>query len=269
MAATGMDVQEDDGERVGALLAMCERMAIALPLPHLEEALTHPSFANEQRALLGVVVDNQRLEFLGDSVLGLCVSELLMAEFGSVDEGQLTMMRATLVNTSALAIVARDVGVDRCVRLGRGADATGERTRANVLADALEAIVGCVYLDAGLPAARELVRVLVGEPLAKLVAMGGTERDAKSRLQETLQARGLPTPRYRVVAEQGPGHAREFVVEVEAHIDRDLAQGALAEVAALDGVGRSIITTTGQGRSKKLAEQQAASLAIAIIEGKT
>jgi ribonuclease-3 len=211
-------------------------------LPHLEEALTHPSYANEQRP--GRRVDNQRLEFLGDAVLGLVVSELLMARFPAAKEGELSLMRSLLVNTEALAAWARSVDLGPSLRLGRGADAAGERDRDNVLGDAVEALVGAVYLDRGLDAARALAAVVVAAPLARLAPGGGLGRDPKSELQERVQAEGGASPRYRVVGTEGPDHRRAFIVVVEVN----------GEVAG-----------EGRGRSKKLAEQAAARAAIEAL----
>src|SRR5580693_9112971 len=129
------------------LLDLFERIRGDGELPHLEEALTHPSFANEQR---GRCSDNQRLEFLGDAVLGLVVGEILMERFPPAKEGALSLFRSLLVSGGPLAAWARGVGLGPALRLGRGADAAGERERDNVLADATEALVGAVYLDRGL-----------------------------------------------------------------------------------------------------------------------
>jgi len=208
-------------------------------LPHLDEALTHPSFANEQR---GRRADNQRLEFLGDAVLGLLVGEILMERFPAAKEGELSLLRSLLVSAEALAAWARSVELGPSLRLGRGADAAGERERDNVLADAAEALVGAVYLDRGIPAARAVAAAIVADPLARLEASGAVGRDAKSELQERVQAEGGASPRYRVVGAEGPDHRREFLVEVEV-------EGSV--------LGR------GRGRSKKLAEQAAARAAIA------
>jgi len=215
------------------------RLGLSGDLPHLEEALTHPSFSNEQRK--GACADNQRLEFLGDAVLGLCVTETLMARFPGADEGELSRMRATLVNADALSAWARSVGLGPALRLGRGAQAAGERDRTNVLADAVEALMGAVYLDRGLEAARGLVASVVGEPLAALAPGPSLARDPKSELQERVQATGGPSPRYRVVRVEGPPHRRAFAVVVEVG-DR--------------------VAGEGTGRSKKLAEQEAARAAI-------
>ena len=215
---------------------LAARLGLDPELAHLEEALTHPSYANEQRK--GPRVDNQRLEFLGDAVLGLAVSELLMARYPSGDEGVLSLVRSSLVNADALAAFARRHGLGEALLLGRGADAMGERAQTNVLADAVEAIVGAVYLDRGFDAARALSGAIVAERLARYAA-GETPsaRDAKSELQEKVQAQGRPAPRYRVLSVEGPDHQREFLVSV------DVGDESIGE---------------GRGRSKKLAEQAAA-----------
>jgi ribonuclease-3 len=239
-------------KRLQAIAALSEWLGVSEPLSHLDEALTHPSYRNEQRQ--SEAVDNQRLEFLGDAVLGLCVSEMLMDSFADVDEGQLTVMRAALVNAQALASAARALGLGDALRLGRGADAANERQRANVLADAMEAVIGAVYLDEGLDRAREVSRRLLGERIARLVADGGTERDPKSRLQELLQARGLEAPSYAVVEVEGPPHARTFTVRVDCYLEPAVS----GESPMLSG--------EGIGRSKKLAEQAAARAALDVLE---
>jgi ribonuclease III len=223
-----------------ALEALVARLGLGAATPRMAAALTHPSWANENPG----EEHNQRLEFLGDAVLGLCVSEILMSAFAAVDEGELTVMRASLVNTRALATAARELGIAEALRLGRGAEAAGERSRTNVLADALEALIGAVYLDLGLVEARTLSHRVVERDLTSLVARGGTERDPKSRLQELLQGRGLAPPRYQITAEAGPPHDRVFTVSVEI------------------GLGDRVVVREGSGRSKKLAEQAAAVAAL-------
>lgn len=218
---------------------LAARLGLRGELPHLEEALTHPSFSNEQKK--GRCADNQRLEFLGDAVLGLCVSEILMEKFPSAREGELSLMRASLVNTEALAAWARSVDLGSALRLGRGADAAGERTQKNVLADAVEALVGAVYLDGGIEEARRITAAVVAEPLDRFLTGPPLGRDPKSELQERVQAEGGPSPRYRIVGVEGPDHNRQFVAVVE--------------------VGSEVLGT-GAGRSKKLAEQEAARKAL-------
>ena len=199
--------------------------------PHLQLALTHPSYANEQ----GRMGDNQRLEFLGDAVLSFCTSEVLYARFPDADEGTLTRTRAQLVNAEALAAFAKSVALPEGLLLGRGAVAAGLRNSTNVVADAVEALIAAAYLDVGLAAARRACECIVDFGLARQSKAGG--RDPKSELQEEVQARGNQPPTYRVIQSGGPAHARWFEVEV-------LSGGA--------AIGK------GRGRSKRLAEQAAA-----------
>jgi len=230
-----------DTEQVGparaVLLAHIEGVVGPGPIPRLDEALTHRSFANEAG-----VPDNQRLEFLGDSVLGLCVSELLAAAHPDADEGKLTRMRSALVNGEALAAWARREGVGACVSFGRGAKLGTEREQTNVLADACEAIIAAVYEARGIDGARALVRDVVGDLLERADELSAA--DPKSALQERVQARGMPAPTYRVVDVRGPAHEQIFVVEVL--------------------VGESPVAR-GEGRSKRLAERAAAASALGSL----
>jgi ribonuclease-3 len=207
------------------------------PLPRLEEALTHPSFANETG-----MPDNQRLEFLGDAVLGLCVSELLSTAHAEADEGKLTRMRSALVNAEALAGWARRVGLGACIAFGRGAKLGTEREQTNVLADAAEALVAAVYDARGLDGARALVRDVVRDLFDRLDTLSAA--DPKSALQEMVQAQGLTAPVYRVVEVRGAPHEQVFEVEV------------LVEGTAL---------ARGEGRSKRLAERAAAVAALGVV----
>jgi ribonuclease-3 len=205
------------------------------PPPLLDEALTHRSFANERRGRGHRLRDNQRLEFLGDAVLNLCVSELLMAAFPDADEGLLSRMRSNLVNADLLAEYGRSIDLGQALRLGRGAQSSGDHQQSNVLADAVEALVGAVYLDGGLPSARGLVRQIVQGGLADAGALLGL--DPKSALQERVQAEGMPAPAYRVESPDAPESERWFFAEV---------------TAGEQSLGK------GRGRSKKSAEQAAA-----------
>lgn len=216
-------------ERVAELFGLAPEAA------HLEQALTHPSYANERRG----EPDNQRLEFLGDAVLGFCTSQLLYARFPDADEGTLTRMRARLVNAESLARFARDHEIAGALRLGRGADVGGLRDRTNVLADAVEALIAASYLDSGLDGARQACERVVAAELANLEL--GAARDPKSELQERVQARGGDAPVYEVVASGGPPHDRWF--EVSARI-----------------AGREV--ARGRGRSKRQAEFAAAAAAL-------
>jgi ribonuclease-3 len=220
---------------------LCRRLEAIVgpgPIPRLEEALTHPSFANESGT-----PDNQRLEFLGDAVLGLCVSEMLATAHAGADEGKLTRMRSALVNAEALAAWARQVDLGACVALGRGAKLGTERQQTNVLADAVEALVAAVYEVRGLEGARSLVRHVVSDLFDKADAL--SVLDPKSELQERVQASGMSAPTYRVVDMRGLPHEQVFNVEVM------VGERALAR---------------GEGRSKRLAERAAAVAALASLE---
>jgi ribonuclease-3 len=205
------------------------------PIPRFVEALTHPSYSNEEGA-----PHNQRLEFLGDSVLGLCTSELLTSRFPAADEGSLTRMRSALVNATALARFAKKIDIGASLALGRGARTSGEREGLNVLADAVEALVAAVYEGLGLEAARRLTAAIAEDPLAELGAMATL--DPKSALQERAQGRGEPAPTYRVIKCEGPAHDPKFFVEV--------------------CVGERVLAS-GEGASKKAAERAAATAALA------
>jgi ribonuclease-3 len=218
---------------------IAELVGLEPDAPRLLQALTHPSYANERRG----EEDNQRLEFLGDAVLGLCVSELLCDRFPEADEGLLTRMRAQLVNAEALAAWGRKVDLSDALRLGRGAVGGGLRESTNVLADAVEALLAASYLTGGLDRARLIASQIVESGLAALERMGA--RDPKSELQERLQAMGETAPTYEIVESGGPAHERWFRVRVLG------ASGGLGE---------------GVGRSKRAAEQAAAAAALDALE---
>jgi ribonuclease-3 len=207
-------------------------------VPRLREALTHPSFANE-----AAQPDNQRLEFLGDSVLGACIAEDLLEAHPEAEEGELTRRRAALVNAEALAQWARAVRLGDSLAMGRGARASVEKEQTNVLADAVEALIAAVYLARGLPGARALVREIARHagPLTERLA----SLDPKGALQQKVQAEGGQAPRYRVVASHGPPHEPRFEVEVL--------------------IGDAVVAR-GAGRSKRLAERSAAEAALAARE---
>jgi ribonuclease III len=219
------------------LLRLAELSGLEPDSPGFLQALTHPSLANE----LGVP-HNQRLEFLGDAVLGLCASEELYRLFPDADEGDLTRRRAQLVNANALAAWARAMSLPGLLRLGRGALAAGLYGSTNVLADAVEALIAAAYLEVGIDGARRLSVDIVRFGLRD--AEAGNARDAKSELQERLQALGHPAPSYEIVATSGPAHERRFRVKVNG------AGGALGE---------------GEGRSKRTAEQAAAASALSAL----
>jgi ribonuclease-3 len=223
-----------------ARTALLARLGLDRAPRYFEEALTHSSYANEHRAQR--VPDNQRLEFLGDAVLDLCVSELLLEKLQDSDEGVLSRAYGALVNAESLARWARENEVGPALLVGRGAASTGISERTNVLADTVEALVAAIYLDAGLDGARRVASLIVA---AGIVDVGElSRRDAKTALQEIVQAGGGAAPAYRLLAVEGPDHDRQFLVAVE------IAGKMLGE---------------GRGRTKKLAEQSAAAAAIALV----
>jgi ribonuclease-3 len=196
-----------------------------------EASLTHRSFAFEN----GLLITNERLEFLGDSVLGLIVTDLAYRSYPDLPEGSLAKLRAAVVNMTSLADVARALGVGDVVLLGKGEELSGGRDKSSILADALEAIFGAVYLDRGLDVARELIERLF-RPRIEAYVRGEGDRDFKTLLQELSSQELHAMPEYRI-EEQGPDHEKVFT--------------ALVYLAG-EHMGR------GSGRSKKEAEQQAA-----------
>jgi len=213
----------------------------------LEQALRHASFCNEQGRdpnATGRIGDNQRLEFLGDAVLSLTVSQRLMTRFPEAHEGDLSVTRAQVVSEEGLSDVARKLGFGDWVLLGRGEEKSGGRAKPKILADAFEAIVAAVYLDGGFHAAWDLVERLLTDRINS--AEIKNFYDFKTRLQETSQARLKTTPTYRVVQELGPDHDKRFVVAV---------------TIGTDEWARAV------GKSKKEAEQMAAAEAHFRLEG--
>ena len=206
----------------------------------LDQALMHSSRVTE-RSPDDPPDDNEKLEFLGDAVLGLLVSEELVRRFPDWTEGQLSKGRSRLVNSRSLCIAAEQLGLGNYLRLGRGEEKTGGRTKPALLADAYEAIVAAIYLDSGLDTAREFVRRSLVEGAIAAEAERGGRSDHKSSLQEFLQARGTMPGIYSVVEETGPDHQKTFHVELRI----------AGEIAA-----------SGIGKTKKEAEQSAALVAL-------
>ena len=206
----------------------------------LHQALMHSSRIPE-RAAEEPAESNEKLEFLGDAVLELVVSEELIREFPDWSEGQLSKSRARLVNATAISLSAQRLGLGKYLRLGRGEEKTGGRTKPALLADAYEALIAAVYLDGGLEAARGFVRRSLVEGAIAVEAERLGHTDHKSALQELLQSRGMAPGIYHVIAESGPDHQKTFRVEV-----RICGQ----------------VTAMGSGRTKKEAEQAAAVAAL-------
>ncbi len=211
----------------------------------LARALTHSS--HPRNVLPGMAAfDNEQLEFLGDAILGFVVSERLVERFPEFSEGRLSKMKANLVSAHSLAGVAERFSLGRFLRLGRGEEKTGGRTKRALLVDAVEAIIAALYLDGGLEAASAFLHKFLLEERI----LGDAERlaaaDHKSALQEWLQARGLPTVHYAVSGERGPEHEKTFTVQVE---------------------WRGRVLARAEGASKKRAEQAAAHLTLEILRG--
>ena len=205
----------------------------------LETALTHRSRVYEQGA--GASSSYERLEFLGDALLGLLVSDWLYRDDEAAAEGLLSRRRQSVVRASTLAAVATRLGLGQAIRLGRGEERTGGRQKTSLLADAFESVLGAIYLDGGMRSARAFLRRELGPDLRETRGASWTSDDFKTRLQEAVQARLQQIPCYRIVSTTGPDHALEFTVEVRV-ADRILGHGT--------------------GTNRKRAEQEAASQAL-------
>ncbi|MEM7482064.1 MAG: ribonuclease III [Acidobacteriota bacterium] len=206
----------------------------------IDLAVTHRSHANEH----GLLGNYERLEFLGDAVLGLVTADWLYDTMPDVAEGELSKLKSFLVSRPVLARRARYLELGELLRLGVGEERSGGRTKDSLLADCMEAVIGAVYLDGGLEPAGELIRELLAEALEQRRTrfLG----DAKTRLQELAQAEGWSLPDYRLIESSGPDHSKLFTFECRLNGDR---------------VG------VGSGKSKKVAEQAAAAAALEIVEG--
>jgi ribonuclease-3 len=207
----------------------------------LEQALVHRSYLNEAPEL--DLESNERMEFLGDAVLGLVISERLYNDYPALSEGHLSQIRALLVRWDTLAEAAERISLGDYLIMGRGEEMSGGRTRPSNLAGGLEALIGAAFLDGGITKAKKLVLKLLGPELEK-VAAGAVAVDSKSQLQHVVQTRWHEIPTYRLISSVGPDHAKTFTVEV-------VAQGEV--------LGR------GEGRNKKQAELAAASQALETL----
>lgn len=217
--------------------SLCQRLGYAFRDPALLEiALTHRSHGS---------ANNERLEFLGDAVLSVVISEALYRMFPSCDEGSMSRLRASLVNGDALAVIARRLRLGDELLLGPGELKSGGFRRDSILAGTLEAIIGAVYLEGGFESASRMVSAIF-QPELEHVSADGLSKDPKTLLQEYLQARRLPLPEYRVTAVEGRDHDQRFRVE--------------CQVAGLDG------PLPGEGSSRRKAEQEAASKALKLLQ---
>jgi ribonuclease-3 len=210
----------------------------------VRSALVHRSFAHEHPDQAFDLIDNERLEFLGDGIVNYIAATLVFERFPERGEGELTMLRSALINTATLAGFARSFNLGVHIRLSKGDDSSNGRQRDALLADTFEALVAAIYLDRGLAAAQAFVLPLFEQELARIEAQG-LPLDFKSRLQQRIQAERNITPRYHTVSASGPEHRREFVVEVLAGDER---------------------LGVGQGASKQQAAQAAAQAALELLE---
>jgi ribonuclease-3 len=204
----------------------------------LMRALTHTSYSHEAKS--EAIGHNETFEFLGDSVLGFVVGDLLFRNFPALDEGALSKMKAFLVSATSLAAKGREYGMGDVIRLGVGEEKTGGRKKDSLLANLFEAMIAAVYLDGGIEAARRLIERSFAPSIAEMDDRDLLFQDYKTALQELAQGSGLPLPEYNVVDEVGPDHDKMFIVEVK--IGSRLARG--------------------EGSSKKEAQQQAAKHAL-------
>jgi ribonuclease-3 len=206
----------------------------------LERALTHRSFANEHT---NGAFDNERLEYLGDSVLGLIVNEYLFKRFENYLEGDLAKIKSTVVSEETLSYVAVDIGLGEFLLLGKGEELSGGRNRPSILANTVEALIGAIYLDLGLKRAKDCVLILLKKYIEQINRMEHL-RDPKTALQELVQKRFKEKPVYEIVAEIGPDHQKEFTVRLIVN-------------------GREILL--GRGSSKRRAEMDAARTALEMV----
>ncbi len=228
------------------LRALCDAIGVTFnDTSLLELAVTHSSAAAEARTKRRPrPEDNERLEFLGDAVLGLTVGEALWRALPDAPEGELSRVRAAVVNERNLATIAAAVGLGDALRLGRGEELTGGRTKPSILCDAFEALVAAVYLDAGIEAARALVERLLSPSITAATARAEVHVDEKTVLQERVQGERGVTPRYEVIGAEGPDHARRWTVAM---------------------IAGDFLRTEGVGASKKSAERAAARAALDLL----
>ena len=219
-------------------MALTEKLGVSVSPELLNLALTHRSFAYE----FGGLPTNERLEFLGDSVLGLVITEALYERFPDLDESRLSPLRSGIVNMRALAAIARELDLGASLKIGKGEEVTGGRDKNSILADAFEALVGAIYLDHGFAKTTEIVMRLMKNAIDEALSRGAG-LDGKTALQEIVAASGWLAPEYKVT-ESGPDHDKDFVA-----------------VAIVNGISYQ----EGHGKSKREAEQVAARLAYQAI----
>ncbi len=208
----------------------------------LKQALTHSSYMAEGTTCRS----NERLEYLGDAVLELLVTHTLYQTYPNYREGQMTKIRAAVVSEAPLASIAREINLGKALLLGRGTDKSGGRKLNSILSDALEAVIGAIYLDGGFEASRNFILPYLDEKI-KHAAENGFSSDYKTRLQEFLQRKGSVNIIYEIIGESGPPHDKQFIAQVT--VDKE-------------------VLAKGQGKSKKVAHQQAAKAALEKVQPK-
>ena len=221
---------------------LLKQLGVELSPQLLELAFTHRSFAYET----GITTTNERLEFLGDAVLGLVVTEELYLKYPDLDESRLSPLRSGIVNMRALADIARSLELGKYIRLGKGEEVTNGRDKNSLLADALEALIGAIYLECGFSQSAEVIRALIRETLDSAMAKGAG-LDGKTALQELVAAIGKGVPEYQIT-ETGPDHDKSFTASAV------VAGEVIAE---------------GSGKSKREAEQSAARAAFEILQDRS
>jgi len=228
---------------LAGLSELQEKIGVHLNDPSLlEQALVHSSYSNENPGLS--LPHNERLEYLGDAVLGLIMAEKLYHDFPSSSEGEMTVLRSALVKRETLARIAREIKLGNYLYVGKGEEKSGGRRNTANLAGAIEAIIAAVFLDRGWDVTRDFILRLFGKELERL-AGEGVGIDYKSRLQEVAQGKQQPIPTYQVIAESGPDHDKYFTVEASIN---------------------NVIMGSGSGKNKKLAETKAARAALQKLE---
>jgi ribonuclease-3 len=229
---------EDAMSNDEALKKLLNQLNVPLPPEVLELALTHRSYAYE----FGGLPTNERLEFLGDSVIGLIITETLYRNFPQYDESKLSPLRSGVVSTRALAEIARKLELGKSLRIGRGEELTDGRNKSSILADALEALIGAIYIEHGLALTEKVITHLMSDALQEALVRGAS-LDGKTALQEIVATLGYGAPEYEV-SNSGPDHAKEF-----------------SAFALVNGERIS----SGRGKSKREAEQEAARIAYELL----
>jgi ribonuclease-3 len=249
-----LDLSPEENDRVSLLDELQQALGVRFRNPQrLDLALTHSSVVYEAQREHRPQDDNEQLEFLGDAVLGMVVTEHLFREYPDFSEGVLTRLRSQLVSRQNLGKLGQRLNLGRYLRLGKGEEKNGGRRKSAILANAIEALIAAVYMDAGLPEASRLVREWLFdvqlERLAAAARAGEGVGDCKSELQEYLQAHAMGQPKYEVTAETGPDHRKTFVIAVKI----------------VDGGGQVKTLGSAMGARKKQAEQEAARLALEFL----